>query len=49
MNGVRTLLMRNSEKKSKLTKESEELALLMSKLRLGQDEIPFEDYFIKKN
>jgi hypothetical protein len=33
-------------KKTRPTNESEDLALLISKLQLGQDEVPIEDYLI---
>ena len=35
--------------KSRLTEESKDLALFISKLQLGQYEMPFEDYFIMES
>jgi hypothetical protein len=34
----------DQKEKSRLIKESEDLALLISKLQLGSDEMPFEEY-----
>jgi hypothetical protein len=38
----------DQREKSSLTKESKDLALLISKLWLRQDEMPFEDHMITK-
>ena len=37
------------QEKSRLTKESKDLALLISKIQLRQDEMPFEDNLIMKD
>ena len=39
----------NYWRKSRLTKDSKDLALLISKLQLGQDEMPFEDNLIMRD
>ena len=44
--GVHTLLMRTSKKNRRPTNESEDLAFLVSKLQLGQNEMPSEDCLI---
>ena len=44
--GVQTLLMRTKKEKLRLTNESEDLALLISKVQLGSYEMPFEEYVV---
>ena len=36
----------DQREKSRLTKESEDLTLLISKLQLGSNEMPFEEYVV---
>ena len=38
----------DQQEKSRLIKEYQDLALLISKVQLGQDEMPFEDYLTMK-